>query len=261
MAKAKLKIFYPDDIKRIFVTLIEKEPIVLRCGDDFEYLIKDASYMQVQWFEGEKIIKKNIEFEKRENELVFFKTKQTTEKKFSRQDYRVDYKGYIHIRRIEKDNVSKYQKKVHTESLEYENSMHSRIRTLLAHETAKSKYVLEFLLEIDNKLEDILAALEEKNVKDSYEKAKSIDIGGGGICFYSYNDYNVNEYLYVRGEIKELGHHTKFSFIGNIVNKEKSASGFFYGLSFITIDQEIVEEIIKYVFDKDRILLKYAGDR
>jgi c-di-GMP-binding flagellar brake protein YcgR len=116
--------------------------------------------------------------------------------------------------------------------------------------------VLKFLLEIDNKLEEMLTFLRSEEDTSDLFSVKAVDVSGGGLSFFSKETYPEETLLYIMGAIRESFYKVDFAAIGKIVSKENTPEGFIYGVHFVTIDEDIREDIIKFVFEREREMIK-----
>ena len=118
-------------------------------------------------------------------------------------------------------------------------------------------FVLMFLIELNEKLDRLINIVANTSVDDELVRVKLIDISGGGVCFFSeLKEFDVEEYIYLRIEIKELFHQIKCSAVGRVIKIEQTGKGYFYGIQFEYLDIDFREAIIKYVLEKERFLVR-----
>lgn len=259
MKTARLKLIYQDDIKRVFVDIADMEPLRIRCSEDIELLIKNVRSIQIEFYEDDKIVRKNVDLVEIKGNILELKILPTAVETIDRKDYRSDYKGIIYIKKLEGDDFEKFQKCVESENARLKSTLLNKMKELLTKSEDSKSYIIEYLIELNSKLDRIINLLEKTEEKQHLETAMCVDIGGGGLCFFKQNlgeEYNIEDKLYIKVELNELSHYVHFSTIATIVNKDRSEKGCFYGVHFDTIDSDFREETIRYVLEKDRDLLR-----
>jgi len=81
----------------------------------------------------------------------------------------------------------------------------------------------------------------------------TLDLSGGGIRVVTNNPYEIDEF--VEGEFQISGKMVKFK--GEVTRNEKNASNRFeVGIRFIDLDSNTQSEIVAYVFEIERNLIK-----
>jgi c-di-GMP-binding flagellar brake protein YcgR len=135
-------------------------------------------------------------------------------------------------------------------------SVASKIKQIIPHETTSNQHILRFLLEIDNKLDNILEIISDSKEDDNYLVVDAIDISGGGLCFFTTEKFEKGELLYLDVELDDTTNKVEFVSVGKILNIIKTNKGFIYSLEFQNLDPDFSENIIKYVFEKERIMIQ-----
>lgn len=261
MGIVKLKIIFDDNVVRAYGNILSKDPLKLKVRLPSTLPFNEAILTQINFFESgqNKIYEvKPLRYNGTTLDLAVIKELPA---KSDRSHYRIGYSGYFRIKKVAGD-LTMYYQQVKNMNDNIKNSLSYRIKSVISKEIPQMQYVLWYLFELDNKLDEILEILKEQ--KDMYEdfiKVKTIDISGGGFSFFSIDkNFNVDDILFVDGLIDDGSTKIKFASISRIVSRHETKKGVICGTVFEEIDNEIRESIVKYVFDKDREMLKEAKE-
>ena len=85
------------------------------------------------------------------------------------------------------------------------------------------------------------------------------DISGGGVRFNSFNNHKKNELLYLRIPIEQKGETRMFELKGEVVNSDilpKRADYYETRVKFIDLDRDEREQIVRFVFEQERKMLR-----
>jgi hypothetical protein len=256
---AKLKVTYDDYIKRVFVEIEHFNPLRVNYKGDIASLLNGAIKLQIQYFEGDMLIKKLVEVEEVVGNSIVLHEKETEKEDINRKEFRADCRGVVYIKKIDRESLAKYQITVEERNLEEKNSIINKIReNIIANSTDEQKnLILLFLIELDDKLNKLISIVEKSGADECLVGVKLIDISGGGMCIFTESKiFEVDDLVYIKIDIKELFHYIRCSAIGKIIKVEVTKRGFFYGVHFEHLDGEFREAIIKFVLEKERLLVR-----
>jgi hypothetical protein len=113
----------------------------------------------------------------------------------------------------------------------------------------------EWLKIINQKIDFLINLITMQQQGFSSLPLTQVDISGGGINFYS-------EYPYKKGDILELKMVLEtpspiaLYIYGEVVNCEPKDKGYRVGLKFINIDEDVRDNIVKFVFHRQRQILR-----
>ncbi|MBD5550736.1 MAG: flagellar brake protein [Lachnospiraceae bacterium] len=105
--------------------------------------------------------------------------------------------------------------------------------------------------EIEAAKEEQFFLLEERPLK----KGVIVDISGGGIRFISTQKYEAETVLYCEYVLNMKGKEKPYNLVGKVLSVkelEKKPGTWEHRVQFINIDEDIREEIIKYIFEEER---------
>ncbi|KAA0257099.1 PilZ domain-containing protein [Deferribacter autotrophicus] len=258
MNKVILKVYQPEDVKTVYAMFVDERNFGIKSNSLSEDLFMDSLKINALWYEGDVLVGADVEYTRKDKDIYYFKITSKIEKGLKREHYRIDYKGNYYIKLIDMDSVSEFKRLIDRKSIQAKTTMSNKIKNIIQKETTNMQYVLRFLLEIDLKLDAILEMVGDKEVDLDFMLVDAIDISGGGLSFFSPEQINKDLYLYIEGDIREAMNRVKFYALGKIVTEFKTPKGYIYGVEFKYIDYELREDIIKFVFEKDRELIKKA---
>lgn len=96
-------------------------------------------------------------------------------------------------------------------------------------------------------------------VKNKWMVATITDISGGGVRFNSFNLHKKNDLLYLRVPIEQKGETRMFELKGEVVNSDilpKRTDYYETRVKFIDLDRDEREQIVRFVFEQERKMLR-----
>ncbi|MCX8083397.1 MAG: PilZ domain-containing protein [Calditerrivibrio sp.] len=259
MPTVKVKIIFDDNVIRTYGNMISKDPLKVNLKLPTNLPFNEAILTQINLFEAGQNKVYEVKPLKYNGTTMEFTIIKELPAKSDRSHYRIDYRGYFRLKKIT-DNTAEYYEKVKVINDGIKNSLSYKIKSVISKEIPQMQYVLWYLFELDNKIDEILEILkEQKDIYADFQKVKTIDISGGGFSFFSPDkSFQVGELLFIDGIIDDGSSKIKFASISRIVSRHETKKGIICGTVFEEIDNEIRENIVRYVFDKDREMLKEA---
>lgn len=256
MIKCKLRVAYDEDIRSFYGSIVElsENTIVLNISS------KDFSENFVKlWVSFHKDGVLNV-YEASETGILsgnlILKGLKKINAESEREYHRIDFKGIFSIKKINDQEIGSYRRIVDVNNTKTKSSLYSKIKSLMQTESLQNQVLFKFLMEINNKLDDVLTIIKKETSSDSLTNVYAVDLGGGGLSFFSREQFAIEDKLYLEGSIEESYHKIFISSISKIVNIIKTKKGFFYGVIFDYLEKDIKEDIIKYIFEKDRENIK-----
>lgn len=108
------------------------------------------------------------------------------------------------------------------------------------------------------RMEDLMDELRQENYYERLEAAQIVDISGGGVRFMSEQENRENDYVLMRLSLDDGREEKKYDLIGHVVgcsqaeNSRRDHIKYESRVEFIWKDTKIQEEIIRYIFEKER---------
>ncbi len=119
----------------------------------------------------------------------------------------------------------------------------------------QDKALAEWLSTINRKLDLLLNTLGAQKLGFNALPVRQINISGGGLSFPSSETFN-------RGDILEVmmvlasGASVALYVYGEVVAADRRSDGYEIGLKFVAMDDEIRDEICRFVFERERQILR-----
>jgi len=113
----------------------------------------------------------------------------------------------------------------------------------------------EWLKILNDKLDKILGMLASDQANSELPPFRTETLSGGGVSFISPNEYDLGDLL----ELKMIFNSSlsgTLHLYGEVVQKEKSGEDYLIAVSFLSLEENLRNEIIKFVFEKERELLR-----
>ena len=113
----------------------------------------------------------------------------------------------------------------------------------------------EWLKLLHAKLDRILGLLATNQGVHELSPFRTETLSGGGMSFTSPEEYKLGDLLELKVIFDSSLSGTLYLY-GEVVQKEKSEGGNFIAVKFLSLDEGIRDEIIKFVFEKEREILR-----
>ena len=254
----KLIVITDRDIISILGRVVSENPLKIQLSSNCTDLLQSAIILMLQKFERNKISEANIELKSIEDDNMYVfdlisEFKSTNERNF----HRIDYKGFFKVLSFDKDNRDEVEGLYARKSEKIKSAFANKIRQLLINDRVEDKHTLQYLLEIDGKIDRLLELLETNNEEiKNFIRVSAINISGGGLCFFSEKEFKKGQILYIEGKLDDIVNKPEFVAFIQIIRVVNTSKGFIYSASFNKTDAEFTENIIKYVFEKERKLIR-----
>ncbi|MCB4204580.1 PilZ domain-containing protein [Deferribacterales bacterium Es71-Z0220] len=261
MIVIKIRALYENDIKTHYGNIIKigNNEIVV----NIKTKEIDENFIRVwaTFSENNQLNIFEVENVKLDNNTLTLKGLKKVDFDSEREYNRIDYKGIFKIKKVEPGEKRKYVILSENNTFASKSSLAQKVKNVIPNESLNNQLVLKFLLEMNNKLDDIITLLKDNEISTDLISVNAVDISGGGLSFFSKEIFNENDTIYLEGEIAESYYKIKLSVLCKIVSIIKTPKGFIYGANYDNIDREIREEIVKFIFEKERELIKGSKNR
>ncbi|GAB6183535.1 PilZ domain-containing protein [Thermodesulfovibrio hydrogeniphilus] len=125
----------------------------------------------------------------------------------------------------------------------------------IPHEEPTDKVLAEWLKIINAKLDHIINSLNLHQEGFSSLPIYDVNISGGGISFTSEVSYNVGDIVEIK-TVLETPATIALYLYGEVVKSEKTDNHWKISVKFINISEEVRDFIIKFVFHRERQILR-----
>jgi len=142
---------------------------------------------------------------------------------------------------------------------------HRNLRSFIVGEATLPEYqtppevediiLAEWLKMLNAKLDAIIGALSETHEKITVASQKMVNISGGGLSFGSADKYQVGDILEMKLMLPLIPSYTLYVY-GEVVTGRVENGLNHTAVKFITIDDEIRDHIVKFVFKTQRDIIR-----
>ncbi|MCX8027110.1 MAG: PilZ domain-containing protein [Thermodesulfovibrionales bacterium] len=119
----------------------------------------------------------------------------------------------------------------------------------------EDRVLAEWLKLINNKLDSIIMLLTFHREGFSTLPYKDVNISGGGMSFYSKEHYDIGTVLELKMLLPMFPPVAMYVY-GEVVKSESHEDKWLIGVKFIKIEEEIRDEIVRFVFKRQRETLR-----
>lgn len=260
MIRARLTVTYSDDIRTAYGQLISKSPLIFKMNAFMPSFLEDAEEMTIQWHEAgasKCYLVEMVSINK--NDINLKAIKEFYGKHESA--HKVEYKGFFDIKKIKPEEYASYARLAERSNSSEKNSVVSKIQSSIPSETATNQQLFRFLLELDSKIDKLIYLSESKAREEGFQTVKALYISSEGCGFFSAENIKIGEQFFIEVRSFDTGGKLKFSSACRVRNVRKTKLGYHVDLEFTDLPEAVKENIIRYVFEKDRELLKEASDK
>lgn len=113
----------------------------------------------------------------------------------------------------------------------------------------------EWLKLLNAKLDRIWGQLATNQGSLELPPCRTENLSGGGASFTSAEEYHLGDLLELKITFDSPLSGT-LNLYGEVVQKEKREGGYFSAVNFVSLEEGIRDEIIKFVFEKEREILR-----
>lgn len=122
-------------------------------------------------------------------------------------------------------------------------------------EEMEDKALLNWLKMLNVKLDLILSMLTLHHEGFCSLPVRPITIGGGGVCFFSKERFEKGDILEIKMMLP-LQQPMALYIYGEVIQVQEQPEGYNTGVKFVAMDDEIREEIVNFVFQRERQILR-----
>ena len=108
---------------------------------------------------------------------------------------------------------------------------------------------------LHTKIDTILSSLTANQQARELPLVRTENIGGGGVSFIAPEEFQLDDFLEIKMIITSHMPRTLYLY-GEVVQTGKRVEGYFTAVRFKFLDDYLQDEIVKFVFEKERELLR-----
>jgi hypothetical protein len=129
------------------------------------------------------------------------------------------------------------------------------IPLMIAPNDVADPLLAEWLRFLNAKMDTILQYLDTEHENSSNMTMKSVMIGGGGFSFISPERFSLADTLEIKMLLPSATPQLLFVYC-EVVQSEERCDGYFTALRFILMEDNIRDNILRFVFEKEREILR-----
>jgi hypothetical protein len=114
----------------------------------------------------------------------------------------------------------------------------------------------EWLKMLNAKLDTVLSLMTKEQDKSPRICQKKVNISGGGLSFDTHEEYKIRDLLEIKMLLPVTLSSTLYIY-GEVVDVRKRDDYFQTAVKFITIDDDIREQIVQFVFKTQRDIIRH----
>jgi hypothetical protein len=223
--------------------------------------IQEADEIAVEWYENSALYLYRVEFIANDGDIWRFKRIGDRAPAGEERTLTVNYKETIKIELFDEAELTAYHDKASFENLSDQNSVRHNIKATLKNDIPENRNILLFMLELNNKLDDILDILRTKDVErlddtDTQFRINCVGLNGRELLFYSPRIIEAGAYAYTHNVVGKGGERFAFASVLRVYPLKKSKDGWFYKGVFNNMRDDTRDDVVKYVFTKEREMIQ-----
>ncbi|NPU84711.1 MAG: PilZ domain-containing protein [Syntrophaceae bacterium] len=117
------------------------------------------------------------------------------------------------------------------------------------------RILYEWLKMLNGKLDSIIRVLTIHAEGFQYLHPKAVQISGSGMSFSSAEPFDSGDLVELK-MILTVNQPTALFAYGEVIKVEKQTSGYIAAVSFVKMDDHIRDEIVRFVFEREREILR-----
>jgi hypothetical protein len=114
----------------------------------------------------------------------------------------------------------------------------------------------EWLKMLNAKLDAVIGIIAKQQETSPRFSQKRVNISGGGLSFDSHEEYKINDLLEIKMILPVTLSSTLYVY-GEVVDVRKKEDYFQTAVKFVTIDDDIREQIVQFVFKAQRDIIRH----
>jgi len=254
----KISLWFNNDIKTYYGELIEDDPLTINISNINLELLASAVKISILVIDGEEKINYHVKLIEFKDDLYRFENIGKIENAEFLLSLYVNYNGNIEIAEVDNNDIVKYINLSNKINSSEGDSLTDRLNRNISDDSEESPLLISYLLELNNKMEEILSLLRPKLVVDNSIHVTSVSISPEWLIFYSSNRLADGLKIFIHVAIFESGNKLIFGVLANI--RSISIDGIdrsdMYIADYLDISDELKDRIIKFIFAKDRASIK-----
>ncbi|MCD8553901.1 hypothetical protein [Seleniivibrio sp.] len=214
---------------------------------------QNALYMRFEWYENDIQHSAVCTFKSYDNGKLTLSPVSGVQKDETEQFHIIDTYETVEFRHVQESEIADFKQKTDNINRRFRNSLTTQIKNILSDETLTNQFLFRLLLQIDGKLDELLAHKMDGSI-DGLKECKLLALSGGGLYFTS-DSASAGDYFFIQSTPKYT---SNFIFAALCKAKEviKAPQGVIVISEFVHLDEISRDGMVHFVFEKEREKLK-----
>jgi len=215
--------------------------------------VQNALYLRLEWYDSDVLHFAVCSVKEFSDGRLAMSPVSEVQRDDSEQFHIIDTYETVEFRHVSESELADYKQKIDNINRRFRNSLTSQIKNILSDEPLTNQFIFKLLLQIDGKLDELLAHKLD-GITEGLLECRMLAMSGAGLYFTADNA-SVGEYFFIQSTPKYT---TNFIFAALCRVKEviKAPSGVIVITEFAHLDETSRDSVVHFVFEKERDKLK-----
>ena len=251
-ASAKISLFFREDIKTLPALTVKPEGPLLKVPESFFSYAGSAEKITLEYFDAHGRRGGEAKVVSSEGRNVLFCLTGDSEPLPDSLYHSVDYKGFFTVAPINEGEEISFSAAAERINSAEKNDLGRKLREAMISGSENAE-MLSFLSDINAKLDRILSIISPApDVPNSFS-VRGVSVSGGGFSFYTEREFSAGK-IFATAMLEGAGRRVRFAALCSVMK----ISDNIWRADFISPDEEARDEIVRFVFAKEREILKEA---
>lgn len=251
-ASAKVSLFFSEDIKTLPALTVKPEGPLLKVPESFFSYTGSAEKITLEYFDVHGRRGGAAKVVSSEGRNVLFCLTGESELLPDSLYHSVDYKGFFTVAPVNEGEEISFSAAAERINSAEKNDLGRKLREAMISGSENGE-MLSFLSDINAKLDRILSIISPApDVPNSFS-VRGVSVSGGGFSFYTERELSAGK-IFATAMLEGTGRRVRFAALCSVIK----ISDNIWRADFISPDEEARDEIVRFVFAKEREILKEA---
>jgi len=254
MTSCKLLIYLNDDFKLYSGSVESFDPFYVKAQGASEDILKSASAIKIKWYEGKG--SRSVYADLLSVDFDRIKLQKSSDVLTGDDNsHFIKFSEYLDLAKVENSDISSLKKRVDKINNRFRGTLVNQIKKIITDETLTNQYLLKMLIQIDGKMDELLDTLKQDFKLQGLKERQLLTLGGDGFSFISEERLTAGESVYIQS-LPRNGVGVSFSALSKVTDVIELDNHFVCETSYSYLDEGTRENIIHYIFQKEREKLK-----
>ncbi len=215
--------------------------------------VLNALYLRLEWYDSNVLHFAVCSVKEFVNGRLSLSPISDVQREESEQFHIIDTYETVEFRHVRESELADYKQKTDNINRRFRNSLTSQIKNILSDETLTNQFLFRLLLQIDGKLDELLAHKLDGSI-DGLQECRLLAMSGSGLYFTA-DKAEPGDHFFIQSTPRYT---TNFIFAALCRTKQtiKTPSGVIVISEFAHLDEISRDSIVHFVFEKEREKLK-----